>query len=316
MPASTPAPAPNLQLDDLRLILGLAKHASLSAAARALHVTPPALSMRLKKLEAQLGVMLALRGSRNLSLTLEGELLAAQAQEILQRIEAIPGTLQRQGQDLSGLLCISAPFGFGRKHIAPALVAFAKSHPRIRLTLDLLEVPWPDRQLSDVVIHIGEVRDSSWVAHVLARNERWLCASPGYVRHHGAPSHPQELAQHAAVCLRENNEDETLWHCEPLTHKGSKKTSERFSVRVQSALVSNDGEVVRSWAQAGLGIALRSQWDVQPLIAQGKLVRLLSDWKFGSADILALVPSRRNSTARMQALIAHLQESCKPLSLG
>jgi DNA-binding transcriptional LysR family regulator len=313
MPASPPGPAPHLQLDDLRLIQGLAKHASLSAAARALHVTPPALSMRLKKLEAQLGVMLALRGSRNLSLTREGELLAAQAQEILQRMEAIPEALQRQGQDLAGPLRISAPFGFGRKYIAPALAAFAKAHPRIRLTLDLLEVPWPDRQQADVVIHIGDVRDSSWVAHLLARNERWLCASPGYLRSRGAPADPKELGQHATLCLRENNEDETLWHGERGSKNPRRKAEERLSVRVQPALVSNDGEVVRGWAQAGLGIALRSQWDLQALITQGKLVRLFPDWAFGSADIIALVPTRRNSTARVQALVAHLQSSCAPL---
>lgn len=309
----TLSPVPSsLQLDDLRLMCSLAQYASLSAAARALHVTPPALSMRLKKLEVHLGVMLAVRGSRSLSLTREGELLAAQAQEILQRMEAIPDTLQRQGQELAGPLRISAPFGFGRKHVAPALVDFAKAHPRIRLTLDVQETPWPDRQQADVVIHIGAVRDSSWVAYVLARNERWLCGSPAYLRSRGTPRDPQELAQHATLCLRENDEDETLWHCE----RAGKKASERLSVRVQPALVSNDGEVVRSWAQAGLGIALRSQWDVQSLIAQGKLVRLLPNWQFGSADILALVPTRRNSTARVQALVAHLQESCKSLLLG
>ncbi len=301
----------SLQLDDMRLMQSMARHASLSAAARALHVSPPALSMRLKKLETQLGVLLALRGARSLSLTREGELLAAQAQEILQRMEAIPEMLQRQGQDLSGPLRISAPFGFGRKHIAPALASFAKAHPRIRLTLDVVEAPWPDRLQADVVIHIGAVRDSSWVAYVLARNERWLCASPSYLRSRGTPSRPQDLAQHATLALRENDEDETLWHAERIV----KKAREEVSVRVQPSLVSNDGEVVRSWAQAGLGIALRSQWDVQPLIAQGKLVRLLPVWNFGSADILALVPSRRNQAARLQALVAHLQESCKSLAL-
>jgi DNA-binding transcriptional LysR family regulator len=300
-----------LQIDDLRLMQALAQFASLSAAARALRVSAPALSMRLKNLEALLGVMLAQRSSRSLSLTREGEVLAAQAQEILQRMDSIPETLQRQGQELAGPLRISAPFGFGRKHVAPALVAFAKAHPRIRLTLDVMETPWPDRQQADVVIHIGAVRDSSWVAHVLARNERWLCASPGYLRSRGVPREPQDLAQHATLALRENNEDETLWHSERI----AKKAMERVSVRVQPALVSNDGEVVRSWAQAGLGIALRSQWDVQQFIAQGKLVRLLPNWKFGSADILALVPTRRNSTARVQALVAHLQESCKSLLL-
>jgi DNA-binding transcriptional LysR family regulator len=314
------AQAPAWQLDDLRLIQALAQQASLSAAARSLHVTPPALSMRLKRLEQQLGTTLASRAARQLSLTREGHWLAQQAQEILQRLEALPDGLQRRGQEMAGPLRVSAPFGFGRQHVAPALAQFVKMHPGIQPTLNLLEAPWPDRQQADLVIHIGSVRDSSSVAHLLARNERWVCASPAYLRSHATPLKPDDLAQHATVCLRENDEDETLWHYAralPASRDAVRASARRdrvlaHSVRVQPALVSNDGEVVRNWAQAGLGVALRSQWDVQAAIAQGKLVRLLADWTFGSADIVALTPASRNTTARVQTLIAHLKASFKP----
>jgi DNA-binding transcriptional LysR family regulator len=299
----------SLQLEDLRLMRSLAMHESLSSAARALNVTPPALSMRLKRLEAQLKLPLAQRGARRIALTREGEQLAEQAADILARIEALPDALAAQGRDLSGPLRISAPFGFGRVHIAPLLAGFAKVHSRIRTTLDLLETPWPDRRNADVVIHIGAVRDSSWVAYPLMRNARWVVASAAYLKAQGTPAHPRELAQHATLCLRENDDDVTLWHFQ----RGQKSNDSRESVRVNPALISNDGEVVRGWAQAGLGIALRSQWDVQPLVeqasAQGKLVRLFPGWHFGHADVMALVPSRRNHTARVQALVQHLKTS-------
>lgn len=288
-----------LHIEDLQLISTLARSASLSAAARALNVTPPALSIRLKKLEAQLKVNLAVRSARHLSLTREGEQLAEQASGLLAQIEALPESLARMGQDLSGRLRITAPFGFGRQHIAPAVAEFAKAHPRIHANLELLETPWPDKRDADVVVHIGAVRDSSWVAHLLARNERWVCASPAYLRAHGTPAHPRELAQHATICIRENDEDVSLWHY--------KKNSSRSAVRVTPRMVSNDGEVARAWAQAGLGVVLRSQWDVQPLVAQKKLVRLLAGWQFDSADVVALVPSRRGSAMRVQACVQHLQ---------
>src|SRR6186713_3015423 len=110
-----------ITLEDLRFIATLSRTGSLSAAARALDVTPPALSMRLKKLEATLGVNLAVRSAHRLSLTAEGEQLAAQGMELLARLESLPESLQREGHALSGSLRVAAPFGFGRRHVAPLL---------------------------------------------------------------------------------------------------------------------------------------------------------------------------------------------------
>jgi DNA-binding transcriptional LysR family regulator len=288
-----------LHIEDLQLISTLARSPSLSAAARTLNVTPAALSTRLKKLEALLQLNLAVRSAHKLSLTDEGEQLAKQATLLLGQIEALPDSISRMSKSLSGNLRVTAPFGFGRQHVAPAVIQFKKAHPAIRPTLELVESPWPDKRDADVVIHIGEVRDSSWVAYLLARNARWLCASPAYLRAHGQPKHPRDLAQHSTLCIRENDEDASLWHY----RKGSAKSA----VRVAPQMESNDGEVVRSWALAGMGIVLRSQWDVHGLIAQGKLVRLLPDWHFDSADVVALVPHRQGNTVRVQAFVKHLQ---------
>ena len=108
--------------------------------------------------------------------------------------------------------CTSCPsFGFGRIHVAPLIARFADAYPSVRVTLDLSEKPWTESKTADVVIHIGTVRDLSWVAHLLARNARWLCASPAYLRRRGVPSHPRDLLGHACLCVRENDEDVTLW---------------------------------------------------------------------------------------------------------
>jgi len=302
-----------IRLEDLQLAAALAQAPSLSAAARALNVTPPALSMRLRKLEATLGLALANRSARRLSLTPEGERFAQEAAALLAQLEALPESFQREDRRLSGTLRIAAPFGYGRQHIAPLLARFASLHPGLQLQLDLRETPWPDRHDSDAVIHIGAVRDSSWIARTLAPNARWLCASPGYLRAAGTPVEPRELLAHRCICIRENEEDATLWHLRRASDDSARRSparsSTRETVRIAPALTTNDGSVARQWAEQGLGLVLRSEWDVATSVARGTLLRVLADWQFDSAPVTLLVPTRKGRTARVQALLQFFEDS-------
>src|SRR5690606_12505548 len=191
-----------LKIEDLQLVSALAQAPSLSAAARALNVTPPALSMRLRKLEAALGLALAVRTARRLSLTPEGERFAREAAALLAQLQALPESLQRDDSRLAGTLRIAAPFGYGRRHIAPVLARLALRHPGLRVQLDLRETPWPDHHDADAVVHIGVVRDSDLAALLaqlqalpesLQRDDSRLAgtlriAAPfGYGRRHIAP---------------------------------------------------------------------------------------------------------------------------------
>jgi DNA-binding transcriptional LysR family regulator len=303
-----------MELADLRLVTMLARSESLSAAARVLNVTPSALSMRLKKLEKTLGVTLATRDARQMSLTADGAKLAREAQGLLSAIEALPDTFREQTAQLAGHIRIAAPFGFGRVHIAPLLARFARANPGIRLQLDLLETPWPHSHAADVVIQIGTVRDSSWSARPLLANERWLCASPGYIAARGYPREPREILEHDCICIRENDEDVTLWRVRrrrleaggEAGREAGRKPSAPTTLRVTPAFTTNDGSVARRWAEEGLGLVLRSQWDVADAVAAGKLVRLLSDWDFGRAPVIALVPTRKGRSLRIQALLSYL----------
>jgi DNA-binding transcriptional LysR family regulator len=303
-----------MELADLRLVTMLARSESLSAAARVLNVTPSALSMRLKKLEKTLGVTLATRDARHMSLTADGARLAREAQGLLSAIEALPDTFREQTAQLAGHIRIAAPFGFGRVHIAPLLARFARENPGIRLQLDLLETPWPHSHAADVVIQIGTVRDSSWSARPLLANERWLCASPGYIAARGYPREPREILEHDCICIRENDEDVTLWRVRrrrsdagrEAGREAGRKPSAPTTLRVTPAFTTNDGSVARRWAEEGLGLVLRSQWDVADAVAAGKLVRLLSDWDFGRAPVIALVPTRKGRSLRIQALLSYL----------
>ncbi|MCQ2993145.1 LysR family transcriptional regulator [Pseudomonas syringae] len=290
-----------IAIEDLRLAVTLARSESLSAAARSMNVSPPALSMRLRKLEELLGISLANRTARRLSLTAEGERFARQSALLLEQLEALPEDFKQADDQLSGTLRLAAPFGYGRSRIAPLLARFARLHPYLRVHLDLRETPWPDRHDCDAVIHIGSVSDSSWVVRTLAHNERWLCASPRYLERYGMPESPEDLSQHRCICIRENEEDVTLWQL--------RKQSTRRTLRIEPAMLSNDGSVARRWAEQDLGLVLRSQWDIKEALASGALVRVLPEWEFDSAPVSLLVRSRKNRTARLQALVAFLQQS-------
>ncbi|HEY2000606.1 LysR substrate-binding domain-containing protein [Paraburkholderia sp.] len=298
-----------IDLADLRLVVTLAGSESLSAAARALNVTPAALSMRLKKLEANLGVNLATRDARHLSLTADGEKLARHAHTLLADIDALPDVFRHDGNHVAGHIRIAAPFGFGRAYVAPLLARFAQQYPEIRLHLELLEAPWPDNRAADVVLHIGTVRDSSWIALPLLANERWLCASPAYLAGRGFPREPRDVLTHDCICIRENNEDVTLWQ---LRRRATRKTQKapkaaaHPALRIKPAFTTNDGSVARRWAEEGLGLVLRSQWDAAGPVAAGKLVRLLPDWDFGSVPVIALVPTRKGRSLRIQTLLRFL----------
>lgn len=291
--------------EDLRFFSLLARQGSLAAAARALRVTPSAVTQRLQALEARLGVRLLDRSTRRAVPTSEGELLLEEAEALLVRVDALADRLRERAGRVSGELRVVAPFGFGRRHVAPLIGEFRDRNPQLQASLVLSERParaTDDR--FDVALHVGAMKDSSMIAFPLAANGRVACASPEYLARAGKPRHPRDLAAHRCLVIRENDEDVTVWRF----HRGA----QAITVRVDPALTSNDGEVVRDWALAGRGIAVRSEWDVAPLVAEGRLARVLPGYALPEAPVVALVPARRGLSARSRAFIDFLRERLSP----
>jgi DNA-binding transcriptional LysR family regulator len=293
-------------IDDPRFFLNIVRSGSLAGAARALNVTPSAVTQRLQNLEAKLGLQLIDRAARKLQLTDEGELYAAESEKILMQYDALIDVLQARRSLVRGHLRVKGTFGFGRKYLAPALAEFQIEHPQIKVTLNLSD-RWVESEDAsyDVVIHVGALVDSSRVAFRVAPNERLMLASPAYLRRTGAPKSPAELTAHSCLLLQENDEDVGLWRMH--TARGRDE-----SVRVQAALLSNDGDVIKQWALAGRGIMLRSEWDTAQEIANGKLVRVLPDWKLAEANVYALVPQRKGLSTRARAFINFLSSRFQP----
>ncbi|HEY1706722.1 MAG TPA: LysR substrate-binding domain-containing protein [Rhizomicrobium sp.] len=289
---------------DLRFFSAVAAAPSLAAAARALNVTPPAVSQRLAQMEARLGLRLVERGARGLQLTAEGELLASGASRILSAFDSLTDDMAQRRGEIVGPLRVLAPFGFGRLHVAPIMAAFGAAHPNVILDLILTDDPRGAMRTDrwDVLVHVGRLPDLNIVQRKLAPNRRLLCAAPDYVRRHGQPANPDVLRSHRCGVVREDSADVSLWS---FTGPGG----ESAAIRIEPGFSSNDGEVIRAWTLQGLGIAERSEWSVAEDLRTGALMEVLTDWQLEDADVVSLMNPRTVRAARIQAFADYFSEA-------
>lgn len=292
--------------EDLRFFNVLAQCASLAEAARRMDVTPSAVTQRLQALEARIGIRLIDRSGRRMVLTDEGHLVATHGTIVTEAMETLSEALANRKNAVSGHLRIAAPHGFGRLHVAPVVDAFAKVHPGVTVTLELSDHPGAQLlESSDVIVHIGPPGAQNQIVTTLAPNRRILCASPRYLAGAAPIQSPSDLLRHRCLVVRENDEDVTLWR---FTHA----SREPETVRIRPAMCSNDGAVVRDWALAGQGVAIRSEWNVAADLAAGRLKRVLASWEAPAADVVAMLGTRFGRSARTTAFLAMLRQALSP----
>lgn len=291
-------------ISDLAFFTRLVQCGSLVATAQELGVTPPAVSRRLATLERRLGVRLLNRTTRSLGATPEGERYLTEARRILADIAALESELAGDASAPQGLLRVNASFGFGRRHIAPLVSAFIRRHPPVEVQLQLTDrMPALTEAAFDISIRFGEPPDSRLIAHRLLSNHRVLCAAPAYLDAQPAIEIPKDLARHACIVVRENDE---AWGSWQLFEESSGKS---VRVRIGGPLASNDGETAVRWALEGHGIVLRSQWDIKPDLQAGRLRQVLPGWRSASADVYALIPERLQTAPKVRAFVDFLRRS-------
>ena len=291
---------------DLELLLAVRAHPSLAATAAEAGVVPSVITKKLAALEARLGFKLFQRTTRRVVATAEGEALCGRAAELLQAFALLETDLHERRSEPSGVLRIAATFGFGRLWLGPALADFQLRHPLLQVQLQLTEqLPNLAVEGYDGAVWLWPVhgrRASEWIGRRLARNQRVLVAAPNYLRRHGAPQRPEELAQHDCLIVRESDQRFDTW----ALRKERQKAETR--VRVKGPLSSNSGEMVRDWCLAGHGIMLRSLWDIAPRLASGELTRVLTGYAMPDADIHWLAPHRATTPKRVRLLIDFLAD--------
>jgi DNA-binding transcriptional LysR family regulator len=259
--------------DDYALFAAVVEEGGLSAAGRALKLSPAMVSKRLAALETRLGVRLIQRTTRRSMLTDVGQAFYEQVVSILSAIGRAELMVAGRIGTPSGRLRVSAPTSFGRLHIAPRLKGFLDAYPGITLDIDLTD-HFVDlvAERVDVAVRIGLPPDSALAAHRLAPNRRLLCASPAYIADHGEPRDTQELGNHALLAATGQLPWRLTGPDGPIVIEG------------ESRVRTNSSEVVRELVLAGAGIALRSTWDIAEQLRAGSLVRILSDHE-GASDV-------------------------------
>lgn len=291
---------------DYELFARVVEAGSLSAAARTLRLSPAMVSKRLSRLEERLGVRLLHRTTRRLVTTAAGERFHADLLAILSATAAAEARLTDAAAVPSGVLRVSAPTSFGRLYVAPHLHRFVADYPAVSLALDL-DDGFVDLLAGgvDCAVRIAASVPPGLAAHRLADSRRLLCAAPGYLAEHGTPASLAELRQHRLLAAA----GQLPWR---LASAGRGATVEGRSV-----VATNSSELVRELALTGVGIALRSRWDVHDALARGDLVRVLPAWE-GSADvgIYAVHPPGPYVPPAVSAFVAFLRATMDPARWG
>jgi DNA-binding transcriptional LysR family regulator len=288
------------KLKQMASFASVATRGSLTAAANAEGVAPAIMGRRLDALEERLGVKLLVRTTRRITLTHEGSAFLEDCQRLLIDVANAEASVSAGGVKASGHLRITAPAGFGRRHVAPLVPRFRALHADVTISLNL-----SDRVVDlagegfDCAVRVGDLPDSSLVSVRMADNRRLCVATPDYVKHHGTPQQPTDLARFACLTLSSDASQTRGW--------AFQVDGEVIHLKPGGPLDCSDGQVLHDWCMAGYGIAWRSTWEVEKEIAAGRLVALLEAFAAPPNGIYAVFPQRKHLPLRVRLWIDFLK---------
>lgn len=284
---------------EMEVFVRVVREGGFSAAARALDLTPSAVSKLIARLETRLGTRLLMRTTRALTLTDEGQTYLRSAMRVLQELSDAE---QAVGDgSVRGRLAINASLSFGTKFVAPALPAFLDRHPDLVVDLSFTDdVVNLLAQNADVAIRMGSLPDSALKARKLGKSRRVICAAPDYLRRNGTPQQPADLAAHD--CLTFNfRRSRVGW-----PFREAKRDVE---VPIRSRIQVNNGETMRQLVLSGTGIARLGLWHVAEDIARGDLVPVLEKFNPGDVEIVSAVyVGGDHVSIRVRAFIDYMAE--------
>jgi DNA-binding transcriptional LysR family regulator len=271
---------------------------SFGKAAKALKLTPSAVSRQIKVLEESLGVRLLHRTTRAMSLTEAGEAYFIECQAGLEQIRLAQERAQQALGKPRGTLRISAPISFGRRHVVAHIAAFLASYPELQIELELTD------RFADVVadglsmaLRIGRMPDSTLLSRKLLGNRRILVAAPGYATRLGPNAAPDDLAHLDCLALTINRDGEVWRLVGP--------DGER-SIRPRGRVRADNGDAIATLAADGAGIAFLSYVNVAELLQARQLVQVLPRWTGRESGVFAVFPPARPVNPAVERLVGHL----------
>jgi DNA-binding transcriptional LysR family regulator len=283
----------------MQTFIRIADEGSLTAAARALGSSLPAVVRSLAAYERELGVRLFHRTTRRITLTDEGRQHLERSRHVLAALQDAEAALGAQASAPAGQLHITAPVLFGQMYVAPVVTRFVQRHAGMRCTLMLLDrvVNLVEEGL-DLGIRIGRLEDSSLVAQTLGEVRRVVVATPAFLRRHGVPRHPRELQQ--ANCIRVLS-GRSGWG-------DFQENGRSLQVPVSGNLEFNHVWPAVQACAAGAGFGMFFSYQVEPLVAQKKLRIVLEDFETPPRPIQFVYPHARLLPARTRAFLDFARE--------
>lgn len=290
------------RLKQIESFVSVAARGSLTAAANAEGVAPAVIGRRIDALEERLGVKLLVRTTRKISLTHEGSAFLEDCQRLLADLANAEASVSAGGVKASGYLRVTAPAGFGRRHVAPLVPRFIEQHPDVNVSLNLSDrVVDIVNESYDCAVRVGDLPDSSLISVRMADNRRLCVATPAYLKRAGTPKHPNELLRHQCLTLSSDASQTRGWAFVvdgAVTH-----------LRPSGRLDCSDGQVLHDWCLAGLGLAWRSTWEVEQEVSSGRLVSVLDDFAAPPNGIYAVFPHAKHLPLRVRLWIDFLKHT-------
>jgi len=292
----------NHDLNDTLVFLKVVEAGSFIAAARALRLPKTTVSRKVQNLELRLGAQLLHRTTRKLGLTEAGYVYYENCQRIARELEEAESAVAQLQDGPRGWLRVTAPYSLGIERIAPLLGEFRTRHPELRVemllsneSLDLI-----DREL-DVALRVGDLPDSGLVARPLARLRTGVYASPGYIRRHGEPRHPEQLIEHRALGMQKMSRNGIYFW--PL---GDGTTMSEY--RIDPIMVANDPAGLRGALLSGEALMLASDIMVKSYAEGGCVRRVLTDWSGPEVPLSAVFPRGRVISPKVRAFVDFMVE--------
>lgn len=270
-------------------------------AAQKLASSTSSTSRLIADLEAHLGARLLNRTTRRLSLTETGQTYYERCVQLLADIGEAEAAAGSAADTPAGRLRLTCPYNLLAQPIGPALAEFNRRHPQVSF-----DVTVADRVIDlvdegfDLAVRIGAPGSEQLVARRLGATELVICASPDYLRRHGAPNAPAELARHSALTY--------AYVAAPHQWRLVDAHGSVHDVRVAGPLHANSGELLVAGALAGMGIVFEPDFVVGPHLIRGGLTRVLPEYAGPKLDVWAVYPSRRHLSAKVRAFVAYLAE--------
>lgn len=289
------------QLRAMRTFLEVARRGGFAAAARALETAPSVVTRQVAELEVQLGVRLLNRTTRRVALTSIGQRYLQRAEGILRELDDTAAWVSQGQRELRGRVRLLVPPLLAVRELVPRLHRLQALHPGIDVDLDAEGSDDLAGGPHDLAVVVRDSRlDGDFVAHALARSRVLLCAAPAYLRQHGRPDHPRDLARHALLAATMPG----LPRCLRLVH-ASGDTAEVAPAGAR--LSSANAALCHAGALAGMGIAALPSFAVHGELALGELEPVLDDWRSFDLDVFVCLPSRRQVPAVVRTVLDFLR---------